>query len=83
MNEKFESKKIFIKDRDNFEMLRQSLESKEIDAGIVPILENFFSFPITPRESCYGHTETGKNPYLSVDLSPSHQKKEELVNMLT
>ena len=65
MNEKFRPEKFFTKDRDNLEMLKQSLESKEIDEDIIPILEKFFSLPITPRESCYGHMETNKSPYLS------------------
>lgn len=65
MNEKFKPEKFFTKDRDNLEMLKQSLESKEIDQDIIPILEKFFLLPITPRESCYGHIETNKSPYLS------------------
>jgi len=65
MNEEFKPERFFTKDRDNLEMLRQSLESKEIDEDIIPILKKFFSLPITPRESCYGHAETNKNPYLS------------------
>jgi len=65
MNEKFKPEIFFTKDRDNLEMLRQSLESKEIDVDMIPILEKFFSLPITPRESCYGHAEKTKNPYLS------------------
>ncbi len=64
MNEKFKTN-FFTKDGDNLEMLKQSLESKEIDRNIIPILEKFFSLPITPRESCYGHVEKGKSPYLS------------------
>jgi len=65
MNEKFESEKFFTKNKDNLEMLRQSLELEEIDKDIIPILEKFFSLPITPRESCYGHAEENKSPYLS------------------
>ncbi len=65
MNEEFRPQKFFTKDRDNLEMLRQSIESKEIDDEIIPILEKFFLLPITPRESCYGHVETNKRPYLS------------------
>jgi hypothetical protein len=65
MNKEFRPEKFFTKDRDNLEMLRRSLESKEIDEDIIPILEKFFSLPITPRESCYGHVETNKSPYLS------------------
>ena len=65
MKEGFKPENFFTKDRDNLEMLKQSLESKEIDQDIIPILEKFFSLPITPRESCYGHAETNKNPYLS------------------
>jgi hypothetical protein len=30
-----------------------------------PILKKFFSLPITPTSSCYGHVDTEKNPYLS------------------
>jgi len=65
MNKEFRPEKFFTKDRDNLEMLQHSLESKEIDEDIIPILEKFFSLPITPRESCYGHMETNKSPYLS------------------
>lgn len=65
MNEEFKPEKFFTKDRNNLEMLKQSLESKKIDQDIIPILEKFFSLPITPRESCYGHVETNKKPYLS------------------
>ncbi|MBU1036685.1 hypothetical protein KKF32_01450 [Patescibacteria group bacterium] len=65
MKEKIKPKESFTKDRDNLEMLRQSLKSEEIDKDIIPILEKFFSLPITPRESCYGHAKTLKEPYLS------------------
>jgi len=65
MSEKFEPQNSFTKDKDNLEMLRRSLESKEIDKDIIPILEKFLSLPITPRESCYGHVEESKGPYLS------------------
>jgi hypothetical protein len=65
MVEEFKPEKFFTKDGDNLEMLKQSLQPKEIDEDITPILEKFFSLPITPRESCYGHVETNKSPYLS------------------
>ena len=58
-------------------MLRQSLESKKIDEDIIPILEKFFSLPITPHESCYGHAETDKNPYLSY-IDDETQNEHEL-----
>lgn len=57
-------KNFYHKDRDNLEMLKLSIASERVDADIIPILEKFFSLPITPTESCYGHVETGKNPYL-------------------
>jgi hypothetical protein len=63
--EEFKPEKIFMKDGDNLEMLRQSLKSKEIDKDIIPILEKFIILPITPRESCYGHAKEIKSPYLS------------------
>lgn len=47
------------------EMLRAAMESKEVDQGVIPIIEKFFSMPITPTESCYGHPEEGKTPYFS------------------
>jgi hypothetical protein len=65
MNEKIKSEKIFIKDKDNLEMLQKSLKLKEMDKHIIPILKKFFSLPITSRESCYGDIKTNKNPYLS------------------
>ena len=65
MNEEFKPKVLFAKDSDNLKMLSNSLESKEIDQEIVPVLNKFFSLPITPRESCYGHPEEDKSPYLS------------------
>lgn len=77
MNEKIRSEKLFTKDRDNLEMLRQSLESKEIDEDMVPILENFFSLPITPRESCYGHAEKLKEPYLSYVEDDAQSEQDE------
>lgn len=77
MNEEFKPEKFFTKDRDNLEMLKQSLKSKEIDENIIPILEKFFSLPITPRESCYGHLETNKNPYLSY-VDDETQDEQEL-----
>ena len=43
MNEKFKPERFFTKNIDNLEMLRQSLESEEIDKDIIPILEKFFS----------------------------------------
>jgi hypothetical protein len=76
MNEEFKLGKFFTKDGDNSEMLKQSLESKKIDQEIVPILEKFFSLPITPRESCYGHVETNKSPYLSYVDDESQNKQE-------
>lgn len=63
--EKFETTKIFVKDKDELEMLQDSLKSPNIDQEIKPILEKFFTLPITPHESCYGHPENLKNPYLS------------------
>jgi len=65
MKEQFKKEIFYTKDIDNLEMLRQSLESKEIDKDIIPILKKFFSLPITPRESCYGYVEKLKEPYLS------------------
>jgi len=77
MNKEFRPEKFFTKDRDNLEMLQHSLESKEIDEDIIPILEKFFSLPITPHESCYGHAETNKNPYLSY-IDDETQNEQEL-----
>ncbi len=77
MNEEFKPEIFFTKDRDSLEMLKQSLESKEIDEDMIPILEKFFSLPITPRESCYGHPETHKNPYLSY-IDDETQNEQEL-----
>ncbi len=65
MNEEFKPENFFTKDKDNLEMLKHSIESEEIDKGVIPILEKFFSLPITPHESCYGQPEKDKNPYLS------------------
>lgn len=65
MIEKFNSEKLFTKDKDNLEMLKESLASEEIDGNIVTILEKFYSLPITPRESCYGQVEELKEPYLN------------------
>ncbi|MFH0854780.1 MAG: hypothetical protein V1891_04815 [bacterium] len=76
MIERQEPAKFFTKDRDNLEMLRQSLGSKEIDKDIIPILENFFSLPITPRESCYGHPEKAKSPYLSYVEDDAQSEQE-------
>ena len=77
MNEEFKPENFLPKkDRDNLDMLKKSLESKEIDEDIVPILEKFFSLPITPRESCYGHPETNKNPYLSYVDDETHNEQE-------
>lgn len=77
MNKEFKPEKFFTKDRDNLEMLKQSLESKEIDKDIIPVLEKFFSLPITPRESCCGHVETNKSPYLSY-VDDGTQNEQEL-----
>ncbi len=83
---------MFVKDGANLEMLKRSLESKEIDVDIIPILEKFFSLPITPRESCYGHMETGKEPYLSYvddealnedDLAIQKRFKENVIQLQT
>lgn len=56
---------VFTKNIDNSEMLKRSLESEGMDADIIPVIEKFFSLPITPRESCYGHIEELKDPYFS------------------
>ncbi len=77
MSETLRSEKFFTRDRDNLEMLKQSIESKEIDEDIIPILEKFFSLPITPHESCYGHVETNKIPYLSY-VDDETQDEQEL-----
>ena len=82
MKEGFKPENFFTKDRDNLEMLKQSLESKEIDQDIIPILEKFFSLPITPRESCYGHAETNKNPYLSYIDDETKNEKELAIQRL-
>lgn len=90
MNEEFKPEIFFTKDSDNLEMLKQSLESKEIDQDIIPILEKFFSLPITPHQSCYGHVETNKSPYLSYvddetkneqDLSIQRDFKEKITEL--
>ncbi len=57
--------RFFQKDSGNLEMLKRSIESPEIDQELIPILERFFKLPITPTESCYGHVEKWKKPYLS------------------
>ncbi len=78
MNEEFKPENFLPKkDRDNLDMLKQSLETKKIDQDIIPILEKFFSLPITPRESCYGHVETNKSPYLSY-VDDASQNEQEL-----
>jgi hypothetical protein len=78
MNENFKFENSFVKNSANLGMLRKSLESKEIDKDIVSILEKFFSLPITPRESCYGHPEKDSSPYLSYvedDVKDEQSKK--------
>lgn len=67
----------FIKDRDNSKMLRETLEAGKIDQGLMPILENLFSLPITSCESCYGHPEKGSDPYFSyVEDAPQNEQDE-------
>ena len=65
MKEIFDSERFFIKNKDDLEMLQKSLESEKIDQDIIPILEKFFSLPITPIESCYGHPKQVQSPYLA------------------
>lgn len=65
MNELLKPKSVFVKSEDNFRMLQASLETREIDEDIVPIIEKFFSLPMTPIESCYGHVAKDNDPYLS------------------
>lgn len=77
MNNEFKPKKLFTKNEDNLNMLKQALESNKIDNNLIPILEKFFSLPITPRESCYGHPETNKKPYLSY-VNDQTQNEHEL-----
>jgi hypothetical protein len=77
MNEEFKLEEFFTKDRNNSEMLRQSLKSKEIDKDIISTLEKFFSLPITPCESCYGHTEKLKEPYLSYVEDNAQSEQDE------
>lgn len=57
-------------------MLKRGLESKNIDPEMVPILKKFFLLPITPHQSCYGHIEEHKNPYLSYIDDETQNKKE-------
>lgn len=76
IKEEFKPENIFMKDRDNLEMLRQSLESKEIDEDMIPILEKFIVLPITPRESCYGHAKEFKSPYLSYVEDDVHNESD-------
>lgn len=77
MNNEFKSEKLFTKNEDNLNMLKRALESNEIDNDLIPILEKFFSLPITPRECCYGHPETNKKPYLSY-VNDETQNEHEL-----
>lgn len=79
MNEESRYQKFFTKDRDNLEMLRQSIESKKIDEDMIPILEKFFFLPVTPRESCYGHVETSKGPYLSFVEDETENEQEIII----
>jgi hypothetical protein len=65
MERNFNFRKRFIKDQDNLEMLKKSQELKDLDKEMLPILQKFFLLPMTPIESCYGHPENGKDPYLS------------------
>jgi hypothetical protein len=76
MNEEFKPEKFFTKDGKNLEMLKQALGSEEIDKDIIPILEKFFSLPITPTNSCYGHWDGGI-PYLSY-VDDETQNEQEL-----
>ncbi|MBT4349248.1 hypothetical protein HOD19_00495 [bacterium] len=91
MNKEFKPEISFSKDKSNLEMLQKSLESEEIDKDIIPILEKFFSLPITPHQSCYGHAETNKEPYLSYvddettnesELSIQRNFKEKIIELV-
>ena len=64
-NEEFELEKSFTKDVGDLEMLQESLKDEDMDKEMIPFLEKFFSIPITPIESCYGHPEEDREPYLS------------------
>jgi hypothetical protein len=76
--EGFEQPKSFVKDAENAEMLREALQSPEIDEEIIVVLEKFLALPITPQESCYGHPEELKNPYLSYVEGPEHNEKDRI-----
>jgi len=65
MNEEFKLEKPFIKDNEDLEMLQESLKEEGLDKEMIPFLEKFFSIPLTPVESCYGHPKRDKEPYLS------------------
>lgn len=76
MKEKIEPGKKFVKNRDNLGMLKKSLTSEKIDTDLIPILKKFFSLPITPHESCYGHIKERKQPYLSLVDDKAYNEQE-------
>ena len=80
MREIFNPVSKFSKDPDDLQMLQRSIESKELDPEMIPIIEKFFSLPLTPTESCYGHPEQAKNPYLSYvedQAKDAHELKQQ------
>lgn len=75
MTEKYRPK-IFIKNTDSLGMIKDSIKSKDLDPEMVPILEKFFSLPITPIESCYGHADRNKSPYICYIEDPEQDKDQ-------
>ncbi|MDD5341109.1 MAG: hypothetical protein PHC97_01575 [Patescibacteria group bacterium] len=82
MKEKFGQEPRFVKDKDNLLMLQEALRSKNIDKDIKPILEKFFTLPITPHQSCYGHPEKDKSPYLSYVEDEARNEKDKRFQQL-
>ncbi|MEI6379219.1 MAG: hypothetical protein WCO55_06205 [Candidatus Falkowbacteria bacterium] len=80
MKETFSPIKKFAKDPDDLRMLHRSIESKELDQEMIPIIEKFFTLPLTPTESCYGHPKQAKNPYLTYvedEVTSEHDSKQQ------
>jgi hypothetical protein len=78
MNEKIKTGYFYTKDKDFTEKLHKDFKSEWIDDDILPIFKHFFSLPITPIESCYGHPEKNKSPYFCYieDNVENEQDKE-------
>ena len=76
MSEQFNPGKTIKKDKANLVLLMESLEDKNLDPEMIPIMKKFIPLPITPVQSCYGHHDKETVMHLSYVDDDTDDEKE-------